>query len=49
MIRTNNETVEKFKVIAEEENRSMSNLGEYLIKRYIKEYESEYGEIKIND
>lgn len=46
VIRTDEEIVEKFSIIAEMENRSMSNLGETLIKNYIKEYERNNGEIK---
>lgn len=40
VIRTNQDLINKFAEICEEENRSMSNMGEYLIKRFIKEYES---------
>lgn len=45
-IRTNTETITKFEKIAEENNRSMSNMGETIIKDYIKTYEAEHGEIK---
>ena len=46
-IRTSQEIINKFNYIADEENRSMSNLGEHLIKKYIKDYESINGEISI--
>ena len=46
-IRTTNEIIEKFKIIAETENRSSSNLGETIIKDYIHKYEAEHGEIML--
>lgn len=36
-----NDTKEKFTKICKEENRSESNMIEFLIKRYIKEYETQ--------
>ena len=48
VIRTEKDIIEKFNTIALEDNRSMSNLGEKLIKDYIKEYESRNGEITVN-
>lgn len=39
----------KIRKIAEMENRSMNNMIETLIKRTIKQYESENGEIKVTD
>lgn len=47
VIRTEQSTIDKFLSIAEQDNRSMSNLGEKLIKDYIEKYESENGEIKV--
>ena len=47
-IRTDNDIVKKFEHIAEHNNRSMSNMGETIIKDYIKEYEKLHGEIIIN-
>lgn len=47
VIRTEQSTIDKFSSIAEQDNRSMSNLGEKLIKEYIRKYESENGEINI--
>lgn len=49
MIRTTTETINKFKVICKEENRSMSNQAEKLILDMIRAYEKEYGEISSND
>ena len=39
----------KIKKISEEENRSMTNMIEMLVKKEIKCYENENGEIKITD
>lgn len=39
-IRTTEELINKFQTICEKENRSMSNMGEYLIMKYIEEYET---------
>ena len=39
-IRTTEELIEKFQSICDNENRSMSNMGEYLIKKYVQEYEA---------
>lgn len=39
----------KIRKIAEMENRSMNNMIETLIKRTIKQYESENGEIEVTD
>ena len=41
------ETYEKIKKIAEKENRSMSNLLETLTKKFVQQYETENGEIKV--
>lgn len=48
-IRTDEITYKKFQHICEEENRNLSNLGETLIKNYIRKYELENGKIKIED
>lgn len=42
-------TYNKFKILAEYEHRSTSNYLELLITTEIKRYESEHGEIKINE
>ena len=39
----------KIKKSSEEENRSMTNMIEMLVKKEIKRYENENGEIKITD
>ncbi|MCM1271222.1 MAG: hypothetical protein NC247_11485 [Ruminococcus flavefaciens] len=39
----------KIKKIAENENRSMTNMIETLVKQKIKQYENENGEIKLTD
>ena len=39
----------KIKKIAKEDNRSVTNMIETLIKREIKRYEAENGEIKVTD
>lgn len=41
------EIYEKFKVLCEIEDRTESKLGGKIITEYIKQYESEHGEIKI--
>ena len=46
---TDENTSKKISYIAKKENRSASNLTEYLIKKAIMEYEKENGEIKIED
>ena len=45
VIRTDEELIEKFETIAKRENRSMSNLGETIIKQYIDGYEKNNGNI----
>lgn len=39
----------KIKKIAEQENRSMTNMIEFLIKKEIARYESDNGEILVSD
>lgn len=48
-VRTTREIIEKMKVISEENNRSMSCEVELLIKKYIKRYEEDNGEIKVEE
>ena len=48
-IRTNETIQKKFEYIAQIDNRSMSNLGEYIIMQHIKKFEQEHGEIKIGE
>lgn len=45
VIRTDEEIIKKFETIAKRENRSMSNLGETIIKQYIDGYEKNNGNI----
>ncbi len=49
VIRTDKETLKKIKYIAEQNERSATQEIVYLVKKRIKEYESENGEIKITD
>jgi len=39
-IRANQNLINKFQEICDKESRSMSNMGEYIIKKYIEEYEA---------
>ncbi len=43
------DVLRKVKIIAKAETRSASNLLEYLCKKCIREYETEYGEIDITE
>lgn len=45
--RTDQKTIDKFKKIAEANERSVSQQMVYLVKREIEEYEREKGEIKL--
>lgn len=40
-IRTTEEIIKKFELLCSKENRSMSNMGEYLIMKYIEECEQQ--------
>lgn len=42
------EEYEKFKIIAQEENRTVSNLLQTLVRQKINQYENEHGNLKIN-
>lgn len=48
VIRTTDDIISKFEIIAQTENRSMSNLGETIIKQYIDGYEKTNGSINIS-
>ena len=39
----------KIKTIASQESRSLTNMIEYLIKKEIKAYEAEHGEIEVTE
>ena len=49
VIRTTEEIKKKIEFVAEENNRSVSKEVELLIKRHLKRYEEDNGEIKIDD
>ena len=46
---TTNEVIKKFEIISKYENRSMSKQLEYIVKEYIKNYETEHGEIPLQE
>lgn len=48
-LRLDPETHVKIKKIAMEESRSLTNMIEYLIKKEIKRYEAENGQIEVTD
>ena len=49
LVRTTEETIEKFKIICQEENRSMSKQAEKMILNLIKEYENKNGKINVKN
>lgn len=42
-LRLDETTYSKLKVLSEQENRSINNLAEYIIKRYLSDYEAAHG------
>lgn len=48
-LRLTEELDEKIKIIAKLEQRSKNKEIEYILNKYVKEYEYKYGEIKINE
>ena len=48
-LRTEQETLDKLHILAELEERSDNKELEYILKRYIKQYEQEHGEIEIKN
>lgn len=48
-VRTQQNIIDKLKIICDNNNRSMSKEVEFLIKLHIKEYEAEHGEIIIKE
>lgn len=46
-LRLNETTYEKAKILADSEQRSLNNLIEYVLQRYIDDYEREHGSILI--
>ena len=49
MTYTTTDIIEKFEIISKNENRSMSKELEYIVKEYIKTYESQHGKINIKN
>lgn len=49
VIYTTDETKKKLEIIAKENNRSASAETELLIKKYIRRYEEDNGEIKVDE
>lgn len=49
MTYTTQDVIDKFEIIASEENRSMSKELEYIVKEYIKLYESKHGNINVKN
>lgn len=47
-VRTDKEIIEKMKIISKENGRSISKETELLIKKHIKRYEEDNGEIKLD-
>ena len=46
-LRLEDDDYDKMKIIAANDNRSMANAIEFLVKQHIAEYEAEHGEIKV--
>lgn len=44
---TTQDTIDKLKIIAEEENRTLSKELEYIVLKFIKEYENKNGTINL--
>lgn len=49
LVRTTEETIDKFKIICQEENRSMSKQAEKMILDLIKDYEQKNGTINVKN
>lgn len=49
VVRTTEEIKKKIEHVADENNRSVSKEIEYLIKRHLKRYEEDNGEIKLEN
>lgn len=47
--RVENELFNKFQFIANQEKRTLSKQGEYVIEQFIEDYEKKYGEIKLEE
>ena len=46
-IRTTNEIIQKFSYIADHDKKSMSNLGEIVVRKYIETYKTKHNKIQI--
>lgn len=46
-LRLGEKNYEKLRIIAEKENRSLNNLVEHILQRFLDNYESENGEVVI--
>ena len=46
-LRLNTETYAKIKVLAKENSRSINGQLEFMVKKYLQDYEQEHGEIDI--
>jgi len=44
-LRLDEKTWEKLNILAKREGRSLNNMTEYIIKRFIEDYESDHGSI----
>lgn len=44
-LRLDEETYGKLKTLADQEGRSLNNLAEYIIRRYLADYEAAHGEL----
>lgn len=47
-LRLDEETYEKLKALSLMENRSLNNLAEYIIKKYLSDYENAHGELPVS-
>lgn len=47
-LRIDEETYGKLKTLSEQENRSLNNLAEFIIKKYISDYENQHGSIPVS-
>ena len=46
-LRLDEETYEKLRALSSMENRSLNNLAEYIIKKYLADYETSHGELPV--
>lgn len=47
-LRLDEETYAKLKTLSELESRSLNNLAEFIIKKYLAEYEAAHGELPVS-